>query len=533
MLIGECEEIIEKNENNGTIKLAREGLKFIPEERLRIKAQARINGPIYDSRSGIGNLYRYAPRDIERLCKEQKPGLANWLKTKFGLSKLWRETTLGSVKSLGDKLGLGDVYGNEVKIDRPKIHHSVFKRLTRDGNAYAPINLPGDYAYVDSKGNVIEIGNPGAKSSSLPETAGEAKVRRHYQTFAWNKVWGRKLLYFTTLAAIFYFIIYPYWVDPGDNGRETQLADFLMPWLGTFSALVHQIPVLIGKIPGLGFAETWASRYQSFPFVFILSLLVIAGLLTLSWHVNRLLKNQMRLNWQHVAKTDSLPKIEITSFRKTLARFLNGKLYTNKIARPLRIGFETVAVLFLVALLAVVGSRLFFTLVDAAGGICDAGALLKDTKFGENFEFDPADACLNTGLSLKKGKTYQIQIKVENWKDKEIEADVKGWCRGWCRTQPPWYLSLFTPIRRHLLADWYQPIARIDDKLLDRYPLKMKDPDPSIEQNTLSAEITARRTGMLYLYLNDAVLFTPGVIDEFYANNKGRAWVTVTNVESK
>lgn len=526
-MIGQCEELVETDQK-GARKLLREGLQFVPEERERIRDQARIGAPLYDSRIGIGNLYRYAPRHIEQLCDEQKPGLANWLKEKLELSKLYRMTTSSAATKIMDKMGLRAVHRNEVRIERPKIHHTVFDRLVQDGSAYAPINLPKQYAYVDNRGNVINIGEPGATQTALPENAERAKERRQRQSYVWNRVWGRKLLYFATLVAIIYFVTYPYWAASGGNDQENRLANLLMPVLGTFSAVVQQIPMMIGKIPGLGFAESWAARYQQFPFVFVLGVLVTGGLLAASVYVKRLLKTQMRLNWYCVTTTGGLPAADGGRFTKWLAEFLEGSVYTKKSARPLRLLLEAGASLLLIALLVAVGNRLLFVVADAAGGICSADHPLENSGFGKPFDFGPTDACFDTGLILEKGKTYQIQLEVFDWKDKGIEADVKGWCQDWCQTRPPWYLYLATPIRRHLFADWYQPMARIGNKLLDRYPLTPKDPDPRAEQKQLISEITAHRSGQLYLYLNDAVLFAPGGWKQFYANNKGYARVTVT-----
>jgi hypothetical protein len=190
---------------------------------------------------------------------------------------------------------------------------------------------------------------------------------------------------------------------------------------------------------------------------------------------------------------------------------------------------EALAVLFLIVILFVLGARLFFVAIDASGGICSADDG-KTQPLGMAFRFDPTNACFNTGLKLQEGHTYQIKLNALGWKDKEIDADVKGWCQEWCESPPPKYLYLLTPFRRHLFADWYQPIARVDNKLLDRFPLAPKDPDPLRRQTELITEITAHRGGNLYLYLNDAVLFTPGAFKGIYANNRGHAWVTVTEI---
>jgi len=59
-------------------------------------------------------------------------------------------------------------------------------------------------------------------------------------------------------------------------------------------------------------------------------------------------------------------------------------------------------------------------------------------------------------------------------------------------------------------------------------PVDADGSGPQVEQPHLISEITAHRSGRLYLYLNDAVLFAPGGWKQFYANNGRYAWVTVT-----
>ena len=49
----------------------------------------------------------------------------------------------------------------------------------------------------------------------------------------------------------------------------------------------------------------------------------------------------------------------------------------------------------------------------------------------------------------------------------------------------------------------------------------------------LVAEITARRTGELVLYVNDAVIGLPGLTDVFYRNNGGRAQVDIMRVSRR
>lgn len=483
------------------------GLTYLPQQRARYRPDS--NGLVYDSRGGAGVLYRYAPRQLDWLCKQQKPGLANWLKLK--LNWLTRRPDRFTVNV------------NEVDIDRPKIHHSVMDRLLKSGHAYAPINLPADYAIVDHEGAVIDIKDPGGDQSPLMESPAQAKERRLSQSYVWTKVWTRQMLYLVTLALIFAFVAYPYFAEDSIN-------NILEPLFGTFSEPLRAIPSLVGKIPGLGFAESWATQYAGFPFEFTLGLILIALLLFWSSKVKAALNDEMRAHWSHLTKSTALAPT-VTALRKRWAGFLDGGTYRDKVETPIRIGMEAAAVLLFALLVLAVFNRGYFLMADGLGAFCSATET-QDRQFGQPFGFDPKNTCTDTGLTLLAGKKYTIEFEVSNdWYDDTIAADANGWrprvaSDGDNIISPPWYMNLFVPVRRHLFADWYQPIARIDSTLFDTYPLHTSGLQVEAENaRTLCMPIEARRTGRLYLYLNDGVLFVPGF---FYANNAGSARVRVS-----
>ena len=84
-----------------------------------------------------------------------------------------------------------------------------------------------------------------------------------------------------------------------------------------------------------------------------------------------------------------------------------------------------------------------------------------------------------------------------------------------------------TPLRRYLFVGWYEPVARIGADRFDTYPLTIYRQDTAAGGERLIARFSARRSGRLYLYMNDAVLFT---WDKFYRNNRGKATVKVREV---
>lgn len=488
------------------------GLKYHQSLRDWHAEQANHNGPLYDSRGGVGNFYRYLPRHLEYLCQQEKPGLWARLKSIF--------VTLGEER-------------NVVNIRTAKIHHSVFDRV-RDAGDYGPINLPADYAVIDAKGRQHKLPAKAGPRRVLAETKGDARRRREDQAIVWNRVWARKLLYYLTLLLLLAFIIYPYF----PLTRPAGIYDFLEPILGSFSFLVPELPKLVNKVPGLGFAEGWATRYAAYPYVFTIGLAVIGGMLVFSSRLRRSISSRMRTGWRHLSGGPP-PRRPASGFSRWLSGVLddacdeNGKLVRsvgNCLSSGVRIVLEGLTVLAFLALILCVASRLFLTTADMTGAICDPDRSQETNTFGDTFTFDPQNPCLDTDLKLVRNTRYRIEIQLKpGWADKTIEADLTGW------RSAPWYLYLATPLRRHLFEPWYQPIARVDDELFDRHPLRpeavsrIEDAPPVTD---LEMEFKARRDGRLYLYVNDAVFFAPSVIKRYYKNNEGYACVRVTELKS-
>ena len=85
------------------------GLYFISTIRDQYNRRANCHGVQHDSRAGLGAYYRYSPRDIGQLCKDNG-------------------------------------------IDTPRVHWSTLKRIQNGIVTYAPTALPATYEVVDSRG---------------------------------------------------------------------------------------------------------------------------------------------------------------------------------------------------------------------------------------------------------------------------------------------------------------------------------------------------------------------------------------------
>jgi hypothetical protein len=217
--------------------------------------------------------------------------------------------------------------------------------------------------------------------------------------------------------------------------------------------------------------------------------------------------------------------------------------------------------LIVVAASLVIANRLAFDVASSAGAYCRGtlnGDELGDDKIDGVAHFSTDNLCAPTGLSLRAGRRYRITIDASSgdWFDKGVRTDIGGFSAHlWA-----------SPLKRWWRENWFQPIARIGARGNDEYVLSPKAPllgpvdypgcttsYPKGEERTsakisdeaaaqliacapvpsnrlkLVAEITAKRTGELFVYVNDAVLAWPG--DYFYRNNRGTASVSVARAD--
>lgn len=146
------------------------GLVFIDDAMKQAYDASHVHGRMYDSRSGFARLYRYHPREIEKLCNER---------------------LLGNIK----------------------LHRSVIERLNHRTANYTPGQIPGSFDVVDSEIPAnVEHHNPGSAS-------GWDETRKRIEKL----VLARKRLYSGFLAFVLGVVgsaIY-FWIKPPiETGRE-------------------------------------------------------------------------------------------------------------------------------------------------------------------------------------------------------------------------------------------------------------------------------------------------------------------------
>jgi uncharacterized protein (DUF2235 family) len=141
------------------------GLRFIPSERQYYQSHADAHDRMYDSRAGLGMLYRWKPRNVRLLCEAN--GVA------------------------------------------PKVHRSVFERIARSTGGYAPGSVPPDCEAISTTapapGATIDVlrtlvrDHHAGPASLLERAAGTLSVGRWAY---WSFFWSVMLMVLCTIGGI-------------------------------------------------------------------------------------------------------------------------------------------------------------------------------------------------------------------------------------------------------------------------------------------------------------------------------------------
>ena len=233
-----------------------------PDAFIRVCSTQDKDGRIYDSRNGLGGYYRYGPRSVAALSD-----------TKFSEDK--RDC---------------------VKIEMPKIHESVFDRITVDAHLYAPVGLPPTYEILTYDEKIVApdrlLVPPGKPKY---ETAASAAQREFTQEHVvGSSIWRRRIIYFLTVIASFYLLTYPL------TSTVPAQAEFASP-LRPLSDVIRMVGL---ALPGA--ASRWINAYAREPLWFVLCASLVGLLLWLSVSLRGRITDQMRQAWR-----TSLGKVDL------------------------------------------------------------------------------------------------------------------------------------------------------------------------------------------------------------------------------
>lgn len=248
--------------------------------------------------------------------------------------------------------------------------------------------------------------------------------------------------------------------------------------------------------------------------------------------LERSITDRMRIIWGTVLKQKGVPSGQLPN--GFVYRLRTHPIYQWVLWAMKRYILPTLfAALLLYAGLSVV-NRVLFAIGDSSGFVC-RGSRPSPLSAKIVKSFDPSVLCWASGAGLEAGRRYRITVTLDPtvpWRDGSIATDLGGF--GLDKMSGVMYWGL--PWRRVLPEPWFKPIARIGSTGGDEYPLASgHHPTRDDLKRQLVAELQARTRGELFLYVNDAVIGLPGIVDYFYAGktgrNSGRADITIEPIE--
>ena len=432
-------------------------------------ARRSLSSPMGDSRQGLAGYYRYQPRKLEKLTN--------------------------------DCVAL-------VRIARPKIHESVFRRIQHGATGYAPIVLPGHYAIAMDDGTIQDLPTAagGLPNVSIAvETEAQAAERGMAQERVWDLVWWRRVVYALTVLSTLAVAVSP-WLP---------FQSLLLPWaLPTVSKIIG---LLSSFVPSM--TAPWLTHFRQYPVQLIAGLAVVGWLMFKGGSLQVQIDDEMRRIWRKTPKP--VPGGWVRALRDAAwyRRFF--AILTHTIV-PNVFGLAMLVTLIFAGALLVV--RLTIDVPMLTGYLCEDAKNPTEITQEMSVPFDNRLMCQATGLLLKAGADYEIDIQlppVGDWKDREHVVDT---LTGFASGSIPSFLNRSTfrvavALRRHMSLNWFVPVARIGRR-----------GDEYVTLTRQTSGVKPQANGQLFLYVNDAIGIGPWQ-SYFYDNNGGeghaRALVTV------
>lgn len=159
-------------------------------------------------------------------------------------------------------------------------------------------------------------------------------------------------------------------------------------------------------------------------------------------------------------------------------------------------------------------NRAVFAFAQSGGFICQNGGGALPNE-GASIELAADTLCASSEVYLAAKTTYHLEVAEESkWTDAGAEVSAFGIPFSWRKI---WQL----PLRRNLTNPWFAIIARVGDIGDEEYVLTGR-----------SNYITPKKSGRLYLFVNEAIIGVPDY-DWFYKDNAGTVRIYVNRVSPR
>ena len=304
------------------------------------------------------------------------------------------------------------------------------------------------------------------------------------------------------------------------------------------------IDLVAAFLPGL--VKPWLDAFRNSPGQFLAGALLVGVLMFAGGWMQGHIRDLMRGIWR-TPGAPALPPAGIV-YRLRSAGPYRAFFYLLK-HWILPSIFAFLIFVLLVAAIATLVNRVSFAVFDLTGQVCVASQNppAQPVTGSATAKFETKTLCSATGLSVERNKSYRITLVVTDpWEDghkfdepdpekaKGIETGPEGF--GSEKMTSAMWLGL--PIRRLVASNWFATIIRIGNRGFGEIVLSYDRKEPPRckcpATTSYTATFRARKSGELFIYVNDAVIGIPGYFDLFYkSNNKGKADVTLQLLEDE
>jgi uncharacterized protein (DUF2235 family) len=475
------------------------GLKFLQWQEDALKPFVDRYDKLNDSRHGLAGYYRYRPRRLTDIYS-QPPYKLSLREDVRHIANLWRRRP-DPEHEVKSELASPDFY---VARPAPKVHQSVFDRITKGTDGYAPIVLPERYSVVGNSGSIaIDGAGAGATSRALR------------QEKVWDWVWARRVTYFLTVFASLFLASLPL-IDRWKPGRgPASPAEVIVPVIDLIGAFLPN------------FVKPWLDAFRNTPGRFLGGALAVGVLMYVGGWMQGYIRDLMRQIW----RTPSAPAEKPLGFvyRLRTAGPYQAFFYLLK-HWILPFVFAVLIFLVLASVVVTLVNRVSFAALDLTGQVCTPSPNAQLVTTSGKATFETGTLCAATGLALQQDKSYRVTLVVTDpWEDghKFNEPDpekamgIDTGPQGFGLDKMRWQMALGLPIRRLVGSNWFATILRVGNRGFGEIvPTYARVDSPA---NSYTATFRARKSGELFVYVNDTVIGIPGFVDTFYKNNKGKA----------
>lgn len=282
-------------------KARSQGVEFIEDVWEGYRREANVHSKLYDSRAGLAAYYRYLPRDVKKICREH--GVA-----------------------------------------QAKMHVSVFDRIQRATDGYAPFNLPDEFVLEKADANDATGFDANLINSYTAERSLDPN-RAKLLGKIWDLVWIKRWLYILTLTATGSLLYVIYWLNsqPAPT-RSGEL--YIVSWI--FAGLGWLLPDI--------FSDSLDALRSNLRWLFLFAA-IFGVLVAVTKRLDRRICNVSNASWRYVFgnhRQQAQVKFgPLESFLLDLARRLRNSWLSRRFMPFFRV--KVMPVLAVLAMIALLG----------------------------------------------------------------------------------------------------------------------------------------------------------------------------------